>query len=196
MSDELHCTRDQLAQVFGVTPGHVTKMYKAGMPRVRHGVWSIPDCVQWRIAEALRGARFDDDQSHETRAAREQWYSAQTRAKELEIARQVARVVDGDDARDALLRLSAVLVTFADMLPLRACQELAKESDAALCMEILKRHADQLRTELQRTSSELVGAICGRERDVEPDADDPDGEVGGRKPVRTGRESTSGAVAN
>ena len=42
-----HCRREELARIFGVKQQHISRLVAEGMPRVKHGVYDLPACLQW-----------------------------------------------------------------------------------------------------------------------------------------------------
>lgn len=188
--------RAGMAQIFGCSINHINKLVTRGLPRRSRGQYSIPECVQWAIADATTRSGIDPDELPAVVEARTRLYVAQERHKRLETRRLEGELIEHDEVRSSLLSLAHVLVGSLEGLPVRLAQDFANARTTAEAAAILREHCVAARQELAKRVAAL-GAPMESDGEVNRAAADQErGGVGGRRARRAAGESAPGPVVN
>lgn len=187
--------RTGVARIFGLRELNTVNKWRArGMPRVTHGVYSIPDVVQWRLEEIQSKSALDVDDMPAIVEARTQLLRAQEQHKRLEIARLEGSLLEAEEVRQTLLTLCQHLVTALEGLPTRVAQEAASARTEAEVAHIIREHCADARRELARQIKALGDDVRSGIAPGDATAPEDGGAVGGRGAARAAGESASRGV--
>jgi len=179
-ADDLVTDRAGISRVFACTLNHVNKLRAKGMPRLAHGRYSIPACVQWRLEQITNREALDVDEMPAAVEARTSLVRAQERHKTIEIQRLERELIPSEEVRENLLALAQVLVTTLEGLPTRAAQELAAAATTAEAVGALREHCHDARIELERQILTMAGDVPADGAPGATATDTLGGGVGGR----------------
>lgn len=187
--------RTGVARIFGLRELNTVNKWRArGMPRVTHGVYSIPDVVQWRIEEIQSKGALDVDDMPAIVEARTQLLRAQEQHKRLEIARLEGALLEADEVRQTVLTLCQHLVTALEGLPTRAAQQAASATTEAEVAHILREHCADARRDLARQIKTLAQDIPDRFASSDAAPAEDGGAMGGRGAEGATGEPAAGAL--
>jgi phage terminase Nu1 subunit (DNA packaging protein) len=156
-----HLTRRQVARAFDVDVRTVAKWIDGGMPIAlpggpgRAALFSLPDCVNWRVEEQLAARGADPDALS---AQTEQALLNRTRRAELELKLQVRRgeLVELDEVlreqADCAVAVKAKLRRIPDAIAERLVT--AAKRGPAHVKVVLLNEIDQALRELARSADE------------------------------------------
>jgi len=179
MSDDLVTDRAGMARVFAVSLNHINKLRARGMPRLAHGQYSIPACVQWRFEQLTNRAALDADEMPAAVEARTKLITAQEHHKRLEIKKMEGELLPADEVRENVLELCQVLVTTLEGLPSRAAHDMASAVTVAEATAKLHEHCHDARIELEQRLATMAGDLELGAAPGETTTDPQRGSVGG-----------------
>jgi phage terminase Nu1 subunit (DNA packaging protein) len=187
--------RAGVAAIFACTINNVNKLRSKGMPRMAHGRYSIPAVVQWRIEQLTNRAALDLDELPAAVEARTRLINAQEIHKRIEIRRLEEELIPADEVQTNMMELAQILITALEGLPTRAAQDLAKTTNAAEAVAVMREHTHDARVALETRIRALAEHS---EPDCAPGAAAAAEErsgMGGCGTDRTTGESAPGALA-
>jgi phage terminase Nu1 subunit (DNA packaging protein) len=156
-TDNFHCRREELARIFGVKQQHISRLVAEGMPRVKHGVYDLPACLQWVTQRIGRIGSLEPDHPGDVGVARRNLYLAQAKHKKLQIQQLETELIHAHEVRKNISQLGTCLIDALDEVPKRAACDLAACSTIPEGVAILRRHCIEVREELANELSVLAG---------------------------------------
>lgn len=165
---DLTCNRDALCAVFGVSDAMITAYNKKGLPRIKTGLYSLPDCVQFVIDLSQGKAEGKSD----LQASQIALNDARTKRVELDIETDLRNLVPISDARAALQALSSFFVSGLEALPPRCSQALAEIGvDPGAAEELIEVEINELRNQLAAELDDNTAALDTPSDDPEDPTD-------------------------
>jgi len=134
--------REGLAYCLSMTQPMLSKLVPKGLPRRRHGVYDVAECVAWYIRYS--GGSLDPEMAVEKDRAQVQLIRAQTKRTQIQAGRAAAELLPAADVQDAVMAINSIYQSAQQNMPARLVRTVREAETEAIAMEILDEYQREI----------------------------------------------------